>query len=61
MGEGTRLYHHPYATGWSWVWTSATGWLAVRSHQVLIRTEVRSCSTAAQDDPDAFICFNQRM
>lgn len=43
IAHGTRVYHWPFGSGWSWVWTSTRGWLAVRSDAVLIRTEIRSC------------------
>jgi hypothetical protein len=39
------VYVYPYATGWSWVWRSSTGWLAVQSSSVIVRRETRSCST----------------
>ena len=31
IADRTQVYIHPYASGWSWVWTSRTGWLAVQS------------------------------
>lgn len=34
IGEGTRVYAWPYATGWHWAWTARTGWLAMRSSDI---------------------------
>lgn len=28
---GTRVYAWPYGSGWSWTWTSADGWKAMRT------------------------------
>lgn len=33
---GSKVYVWPYGSGWSWTWTSADGWLAVRSNVVII-------------------------
>lgn len=40
---GTQVYHYPFASGWSWVWTRTAGWMAIRSELVYIRTETRAC------------------
>lgn len=37
LTDRTPVYIYPYGSGWSWVWSSATGWLAVRSSVVLTR------------------------
>lgn len=39
-GGPQQVYVYPYAAGWSWVWSSQTGWLAVRSDSVLIAQSV---------------------
>ena len=31
------VYVYPYTTGWSWIWTQHTGWLAIQSHLVQVR------------------------
>jgi hypothetical protein len=36
LNENTRVYAWPFATGWSWVWTQSTGWLAIQSQYVLV-------------------------
>lgn len=33
---GSRVYIHPYASGWSWTWTQATGWYAMRTSDLTI-------------------------
>lgn len=33
---GERVYVWPFASGWSWVWTSSTGWLAMQDHLLRI-------------------------
>jgi len=33
---GTRVYVYPFGSGWSWTWTAGTGWLAMRSAQIII-------------------------
>ena len=34
---GQQVYVYPYATGWRWVWTQETGWLAVQEQHVAYR------------------------
>jgi hypothetical protein len=29
--RGSRVYAYPFVTGWHWVWTQETGWLATRT------------------------------
>jgi hypothetical protein len=41
FASGTQVYIYPYATGWSWVWTQSTGWLATRS--ALAMTKSGTC------------------
>ena len=36
IAEGTRIYVWPYAVDWSWVWTSRTGWRAMRDKHIVI-------------------------
>jgi hypothetical protein len=43
--SGTRTYIWPFATGWSWVWTSNTGWLAVSDDYVVVRWEPMMVAT----------------
>ena len=31
IAAGTSVYAWPYASGWHWIWTERTGWLAIRS------------------------------
>jgi hypothetical protein len=37
LGGASQVYVYPFATGWSWVWTSRTGWLAVQDRYVWLR------------------------
>ena len=30
------VYAYPFGSGWSWIWTQRTGWLAVGSHAVQV-------------------------
>lgn len=46
---GTRVYVWPYAVGWSWVWTSTTGWVAMQDSLIVINP-VTGCYRHA-DDP----------
>lgn len=32
----SQVYVWPFASGWSWIWSQQTGWLAVESRYVLI-------------------------
>jgi hypothetical protein len=32
----TRVYAWPFAQGWTWVWTSRTGWLATKDWRVIV-------------------------
>jgi len=34
--SGVPVYAWPYATGWTWIWTQQTGWLATQSKHVLV-------------------------
>lgn len=43
IAHGTSVYAYPYGSGWEWVWTSRTGWLATRANRVYIRTIQVSC------------------
>ena len=36
----TRVWVYPFGSGWSWTWTQDTGWMAVRSAQIIIRYPV---------------------
>ena len=36
---GTRVWVAPFATVWSWTWSSSTGWLAMRDRNLLVRTQ----------------------
>jgi hypothetical protein len=40
LANNTQVYIYPYATGWSWVWTQSTGWLAVSDNYVWVRNPV---------------------
>ncbi len=31
-----QVYAWPFASGWTWIWSSRHGWLAIRSSQVLV-------------------------
>lgn len=44
VSEGAQVYAYPYASGWHWIWTSRTGWLAIQTSQ--LETGYR-CSGAA--------------
>lgn len=33
---GTRVWIYPYATGWHWIWTPNTGWLAMTNSRLLL-------------------------
>ena len=44
------VYVYPYATGWSWVWRSSTGWLAVPSRDVIVGSDMRSCNVPSTTD-----------
>ena len=33
---GTRVYVWPFSTGWSWVWTQAAGWRAMRDANLIV-------------------------
>ena len=37
----TQVYIWPYASGWSWAWTSGTGWVAMRGDDLVWRTYSR--------------------
>lgn len=34
--EGVRVWVAPYATHWSWTWTSTTGWRAMKDADLLV-------------------------
>lgn len=34
LAHNTMVYAYPYGSGWHWVWTERTGWLAVRTAYV---------------------------
>ena len=36
LATSTQVYVWPYATGWSWVWTQRTGWLAMQDEHLVI-------------------------
>jgi hypothetical protein len=31
VADGTQVYIYPFASGWSWIWTSGNGWRAMHS------------------------------
>jgi hypothetical protein len=35
IAEGTLVYAWPYASGWHWAWTQRTGWLAMRTSDIV--------------------------
>ena len=34
---GSKAYFAPYASGWRWAWTSATGWVAISENHAAFR------------------------
>ena len=36
MMRDTQIYAYPYGSGWQWVWTQNTGWLAMRTSDIYI-------------------------
>ena len=47
LNPGMRVYVWPYATGWSWVWTQNTGWLAFQDRYLVVnRTPCYSAGAA---------------
>jgi beta-glucanase (GH16 family) len=42
IASATTVYIWPFASGWSWVWTSSTGWRAVNDSYVFATNEQRS-------------------
>lgn len=44
MRGGTSVYAWPYASGWHWIWTRGTGWLAIRTSEL---TTGRTCPVGA--------------
>lgn len=44
--SGASVYVWPFTTGWGWTWTRATGWLAMQSNTVFIRTVTVPCEDA---------------
>lgn len=38
LAHGTRVYAWPFGSGWEWVWTPSTGWVAVHADRVLLYT-----------------------
>jgi hypothetical protein len=34
---GTKVWIAPFAVGWSWTWTSGTGWLAMQDNVLLVK------------------------
>jgi hypothetical protein len=43
-GGPRQVYVYPYTSGWSWVWSQQTGWLAVQSHLVHVRVGYGGCA-----------------
>jgi hypothetical protein len=44
VSEGVVFYVWPFGSGYSWVWSQSTGWLAITSEHVLIRRSFTTCS-----------------
>jgi hypothetical protein len=42
---GTYVWVEPFATGWSWTWTSGAGWLAMRDEKLVARWEPMMIAT----------------
>jgi hypothetical protein len=34
IAGGTSVYAWPYASGWHWIWTQRTGWLAIQTSKL---------------------------
>ena len=47
--EGGTWYAWPFASGWTWVWSSATGWLAIQSDRVLLRRQFNTCPSLCSE------------
>lgn len=42
---GVRVWVQPFATGWTWTWTSATGWRAMQSKYLVSKWEPMMVAT----------------
>jgi hypothetical protein len=42
---GARVWVQPFATDWSWTWTSGAGWLAMRDTKLVVKWEPMMVAT----------------